>query len=135
MSASMNSTAWKREIDCPNCTRSSANARESSSARAEAPIVRAPIIAARRAEVLLLLFLRRGRERDRRPPGDVPERAGRSAPLLLHEHLLEEGEALPSVRDRMVDRVEALVEGRPLRARVALRGERAVRLALLLEWG
>ena len=44
MSASMNPIAWNSAIGRPNCTRSFANAHDSSSARVAAPTVRAPIM-------------------------------------------------------------------------------------------
>ena len=93
----------------------------------------APLAPARREEVPLLLVLGGVREWDRRPPRDVPEPAGGRAPLLLDQDLLEEVEALTAVVLRVVDRVEAGVEHRPLRVRGALRAEPVVLLALELE--
>src|SRR4029450_817416 len=72
-------------------------------------------------------------ERDRPPPRDVPEPAGGRAPLLLDQDLLEEVEALTAIVLRVVDRIEASVEHRPLRVRGALRAEPVVLLALELE--
>jgi len=93
----------------------------------------ATLTAGRGAEVALLLRLGAPSERDRRAPGDVPQRPCRPAPLFFDQHLLERVEALASVLRGVIDRVEPLVQHLLLRGGGALRREPVVGLALVLE--
>ena len=93
----------------------------------------APLTSGRRPEVPLLLRLRAARERDRRPPRDVPERTRGAAPLLLDQHLLERVEPLTAVLRGVVDRVEAGIEHGLLRGGGLVRREAVVLLARVLE--
>ena len=83
-------------------------------------------------EAILLLGRPRG-ERDRRSPGDVPQGAGRAAPLLFDQHHLESVVAPASVLACVVDGVELPVEHRALGGGGARRGETVVFLAFELE--
>src|SRR4029079_18375524 len=93
----------------------------------------ASLPATRRPQEPLLLFLGAGRQRDRRTPRDVPQGARRTAPLLFDEHHLERVEALTTVGDRVVDRVEVVLEHRSLGRRGALGRQAVVLLALELQ--
>ena len=88
---------------------------------------------ARRPQEPLLLFLRAGRQRDRRAPRDVPQRARHVAPLLLHEHHLEGVEPATAVGLGVVDRMELPVEHRPFRGGGTRGREAVVLLAFELE--
>ena len=94
----------------------------------------APFTADGGPQVSLLLILGPGLERDRWPPRDVPQRPGCVPPLLLDQHLLEQVEALATVGDRLVDRVESGVQYLALGCGRAGLGEPVVLLALVFQW-